>query len=159
MFGISELERALVDVEFFSRIESIKTVDCILLGADCPLPQIVPVPIHKGYEVDFTAIDLEFQQYINISSTPYNGVIRFNDHVMEVGHISLRGRTRKCPFKFIIFVGDNSTDGPNNLVRAITGISDLTVKGNLLIAKEGGDGLIIPMTDRDLCLLEAIVAQ
>jgi hypothetical protein len=67
----------------------------------------VPVPVHKGYETETAAMDLEFQQYINVMTMAYNGIVRYGDHAVDIDHSPLRGRQRLCPFKFVAFIGSN----------------------------------------------------
>ncbi|KAH6907405.1 hypothetical protein BKA70DRAFT_1222265 [Coprinopsis sp. MPI-PUGE-AT-0042] len=159
MFGQRELRRVLVDVRFWSRVDSLRTIDCVLFGSNCDGPRIVPVPVHKGYEEGATAVDLEFQQYINVVSTPYNSVIRFYDHAIEIDRIKLRGRTRICPFKFVVFFGNNATDHTNLLIQAMPGARDAGVWGNVLVTKVDGNGVALNATNRDISLIEAAVKQ
>ncbi|KAH6891823.1 hypothetical protein BKA70DRAFT_1440993 [Coprinopsis sp. MPI-PUGE-AT-0042] len=162
MFRERDLRRILVDVRFWTRVDSLKSVNCVLFGSNCNAPQLVPVPVHKGYEDGTTAADLEFQQYINVVSTPYNSVIRFSDHAIEIDRIKLRGRIRICPFKFVVFFGNNVSDAndhTNLLVQAMPGARDAGIWGNVLVAKVDGNGIALNATNRDISLIETVVSQ
>ncbi|KAH6880933.1 hypothetical protein BKA70DRAFT_1238456 [Coprinopsis sp. MPI-PUGE-AT-0042] len=75
--GRSDLKEVKAEVRYHMR--------CAFFGTDCEEVQMVPVPVHAGYEEDTMACDLYHRFYVNTLNPCHNRVIRFEDFTIDVG--------------------------------------------------------------------------
>ncbi|KAH6889603.1 hypothetical protein BKA70DRAFT_1235017 [Coprinopsis sp. MPI-PUGE-AT-0042] len=81
---------------------------CAFFGTDCEEVQMVPVPVHAGYEEDTMACDLYHRFYVNTLNPCHNRVIRFEDFTIDVGSWP---RESNKSSKYVVFYGNGDQNG------------------------------------------------
>ncbi|KAH6867207.1 hypothetical protein BKA70DRAFT_1243712 [Coprinopsis sp. MPI-PUGE-AT-0042] len=119
---------------------------CAFFGTDCEEVQMVPVPVHAGYEEDTMACDLYHRFYVNTLNPCHNRVIRFEDFTIDVGSWP---RESNKSSKYVVFYGNgvsynlfNDWGGTNYLIRGLKGGRELKIKGHVLVAKTDQNGVV-----------------
>ncbi|KAH6869316.1 hypothetical protein BKA70DRAFT_1242509 [Coprinopsis sp. MPI-PUGE-AT-0042] len=114
---------------------------CAFFGTDCEEVQMVPVPVHAGYEEDTMACDLYHRFYVNTLNPCHNRVIR----PLEVGQGSL--------------INPPNWGGTNYLIRGLKGGRELKIKGHVLVAKTDQNGVVEEVERKDLGTISEMLVK
>ncbi|KAH6905772.1 hypothetical protein BKA70DRAFT_1225120 [Coprinopsis sp. MPI-PUGE-AT-0042] len=157
----SNLKEVKAEVRYHMRSHSLVSQKCAFFGTDCDEIQIVPVPVHAGYEEETMACDLYHCFYVNPC---HNCVFWFEDFTINVGFWP---RNTKYALKYIIFYGNGYTphtrrqigSGTNYLIRGLKGGRELKIMGHVLVVKTDQNGFVEEVKCKDLDTISGIVVH
>lgn len=89
--------------------DQVPCVACVLLGPLCTAPHIVPVPVHRGYEVSPRVIDLAVSIYVD---TGIHGK-RLAFNLSRCIKTMERSPEEGCIYRYTIFATDSVSFAPS----------------------------------------------
>ncbi|KAH6869863.1 hypothetical protein BKA70DRAFT_1418486 [Coprinopsis sp. MPI-PUGE-AT-0042] len=152
----ADLKEVKAEVRYHMRTHMLISLKCAFFGTDCEEVQMVPVPVHAGYEEDTMACDLYHRFYVNTLNPCHNRVIRFEDFTIDVGSWP---RESNKSSKYVVFYGNGIGGGTNYLIRGLKGGRELKIKGHVLVAKTDQNGVVEEVERKDLGTISEMLVK
>jgi hypothetical protein len=153
----------------------LKTVRCAYFRVDGKGPVIVPVPVHAGVVGKPNPFDLHFDCYVSISTSRQNGVVKWEEHTIEVDNWPPNDRLMS-PYEYVLFVSNHvrffltlttfclmessqALCAWNTNIRKLAGGDHLRYRGDILVAKKNKHGAAVGIVKADLFYIERMVLR